>query len=68
MRCKTIETSIFHVNNNNFTDPLIIGTFEKRAPGHLLDWFSVVPKQIHRKIKYIEVCVSSCEIAPFLLE
>ena len=28
-----IETSIFHVNNNSFTGPLIIGTFEKRAPG-----------------------------------
>jgi len=28
--CKTIKTSILHVNNNSFTSPLIIGTFEKR--------------------------------------
>ena len=30
---KTIETSILRVNNDSFTGPLIIGTFEKRAPG-----------------------------------
>ena len=30
---KPTETSILHVNNNSFTGPLIIGTFEKRAPG-----------------------------------
>ena len=41
--------SILHVKNNNFTEPLIIGAFEKRAPGfeshsgHLLDLFMVVP-------------------------
>ena len=41
--------SILNVNNNSFTDPLIIGAFEKRVPGfesqsgHLLDLFSVVP-------------------------
>ena len=29
----TIETSSLHVNNNSFTGLLIIGTFEKRAPG-----------------------------------
>ena len=29
---QTIETSILHVNNNSFTGPLIIGTFEKSAP------------------------------------
>ena len=29
------ETSIFHVNLNSFTGPLIIETFEKRAPGWL---------------------------------
>ena len=29
------ETSIFHVNSNSFTGPLIIETFEKRAPGWL---------------------------------
>ena len=29
------ETSIFHVNPNSFTGPLIIETFEKRAPGRL---------------------------------
>ena len=33
------ETSIFHVNLNSFTGPLIIETFEKRAPGWLrTDW------------------------------
>ena len=26
-------SSILHVNQNSFTGPLIIGTFEKRAPG-----------------------------------
>ena len=35
VRCKTIYTSIQHVNNNSFTGPLIIETFEKRAPGHI---------------------------------
>ena len=30
-----IETSIFHVNNNSFTGPLIIGTFEKQAQAPL---------------------------------
>ena len=41
--------SILHVKNNNFTEPLIIGAFEKRVPGfeshsgHLLVLFSVVP-------------------------
>ena len=41
--------SILNVKNNSFTDPLIIGAFEKRAPGfeshsgHLLDLFMVVP-------------------------
>ena len=30
---KTIETSILRVNNDSFTGPLIIGTFEERAPG-----------------------------------
>ena len=34
---KTIEISIFHVNNNSFRGPFIIGTFEKQAPGHLQD-------------------------------
>ena len=29
------ETSIFHVNPNSFTGPLIIENFEKRAPGWL---------------------------------
>ena len=37
---KLTETSILHVNNNSFTGPLIIGAFEKRAPGHLLDFKS----------------------------
>ena len=27
-----METSILHVNSDSFTGPLIIGTFEKRAP------------------------------------
>ena len=34
VRCKSIETSILHVNNNSFTGPLIIGTFKKQAPEH----------------------------------
>ena len=33
VRCKTIETSIFSVNGDSLPGPLIIGTFEKRAPG-----------------------------------
>ena len=38
VRCKTIETSMFHVNPNSFTGRLIIGTFEKRAPGHYVPY------------------------------
>ena len=34
VRCKTIETSIFNVNGHSLPGPLIIGTFEKRAPDH----------------------------------
>ena len=30
---EAIETSILHVNDNSFAGPLIIGTFEKQAPG-----------------------------------
>ena len=30
---EAIEKSILHVNDNSFAGPLIIGTFEKRAPG-----------------------------------
>ena len=33
---KTNETSIFHASPDSFTGPLIIGTFEKRAPGSAL--------------------------------
>ena len=33
VRCKTIETSILIVNEDSLPGPLIIGTFEKRAPG-----------------------------------
>ena len=29
----TIETSSMHVNNDSSTDPLIMETFEERAPG-----------------------------------
>ena len=29
----TIDTSSLHVDNNSSTDPLIMGTFEERAPG-----------------------------------
>ena len=32
-RCKTIETSTFYGNRDSLPGPLIIGTFEKRAPG-----------------------------------
>ena len=38
---KTIETSIFNGNRDSLPSPLIIGTFEKRAPGHSIDWASV---------------------------
>ena len=34
---KTIETSDLHVNQNSFMGPLIIETFEKRAPGLKMD-------------------------------
>ena len=33
---KPTETSILNVNGNSFTGPLIIGAFEKRAPGLLV--------------------------------
>ena len=33
VKCKTIETSIFNENGDSLPGPLIIGTFEKRAPG-----------------------------------
>ena len=41
-----IETSIFHVNNNSFTGPLIIGTFEKQAQAPLksLPFFFLLPQ------------------------
>ena len=35
LKKKSKETSIFHINPNSFTGPLIIKTFEKRAPGWL---------------------------------
>ena len=31
---QTIETSIFNVNGDSLPGLLIIGTFEKRVPGH----------------------------------
>ena len=31
LRCKTIKTSILHVNNDGFTSPLIIGTLRDLA-------------------------------------
>ena len=33
VKCQAIETSILLENNNSFAGTLIIGTFEKRAPG-----------------------------------
>ena len=30
-----IETSIFNINGDSLPGPLIIGTFEKRAPGSI---------------------------------
>ena len=33
---KAIESSILHANNNSFTGPLIIGTFEKQSPEQVL--------------------------------
>ena len=35
---KLIETSIFNVNGDSLLGLLIIGTFEKRAPGHINGW------------------------------
>ena len=41
---QNIETSVLHVDNNSFTSPLIIETFEKRAlaPKH---WDSYYPRK-----------------------
>ena len=33
VKCQAIKTSILLENNNSFAGTLIIGTFEKRAPG-----------------------------------
>ena len=38
---KPTETSILHVDNNSFTDPLIPGAFEKRAPGDKIELSSL---------------------------
>ena len=38
-----IEISILPVKNNSFTGPLIIGTFEKRAPGLRTRLYNPVP-------------------------
>ena len=32
--CQTIKTSIFHVNNNGFTGPLIIGPRDQVSVSH----------------------------------
>lgn len=37
----TIETSSLHVNNSSFAGPLIMGTFEERAPGPLNEVYVV---------------------------
>ena len=43
---KLIETSIFNVNGDSLPGPLIIGSFEKRAPGQepILTWISKILK------------------------
>ena len=48
IKCKTIETSLFHVNNNSFTDPLIIGAFEKRVPGGPMQKVPSLPNPTNR--------------------
>ena len=50
--CKTIEISILHENNYSFTDPLIIGTFEKRAPGPKKLWMRVCYNLSIEKVHY----------------
>ena len=57
--------SILNVNNS-FTDPLIIGAFEKRAhgfeslSGHLLDLFAVVPSFLAtERIDPVSLCRST---------
>ena len=63
--------SILHVKNNNFTDPLIIGAFEKRAPGfeslsgHLLDLFMVVPSFLATLLN--SQLVASCQLGFLIL-
>ena len=41
---QTVETCTLQVNNNSFTGPLIIGTFEKRAPAPYKE--SRIPKSV----------------------
>ena len=63
--------SILHVKNNNFTEPLIIGAFEKRAhgfeslSGHLLDLFSVVPSFLATLLN--SQLVASCHLGFLIL-
>ena len=63
--------SILHVKNNSFTDPLIIGAFEKRAhgfkshSGHLLDLLSVVPSFLATLLN--SQLVASCQLGFLIL-
>ena len=47
MRCKTIETSIFTVNGDSLPGPLIIGTFEKRAPDRYIYRYFYCLRLVH---------------------
>ena len=53
VRCKTIETLILNVNGDSLLDPLIIGTFEKRAPGPNY-WWIRASRQRKLKIKSLK--------------
>ena len=49
-----LKTSIFHVNNNSLTGPLIIGAFEKRAPGHYYGTVCFAPGEKNPLYNYME--------------
>ena len=47
---KNHETSILNANNNSFSGPLIIGSFEKRPPGHGLGYVCLLIKKKEKKL------------------
>ena len=56
---KLTETSTLHVNNNSFTGPLIIGTFEKQAP-ELIKW--------HDDLRFKLVSLLNLHVRKFITE